>query len=86
MRRSLALIGVLGMGASLIACSSESIDMTTASLGERWKRQQASDTCNLAVEKRRWGSVSALLSYDPREPDHGYRRCVEAKLNKADRS
>jgi hypothetical protein len=27
-----------------------------------------------------------MLIYKPREPDHGYRRCVESKLNKADQS
>lgn len=62
------------------------MDMTTASLGERWTRQKASDACNSAIEKRRWGSVSAMLSYKQSEPDHGYRRCVESKLNKADQS
>ena len=86
LRYSLALSCVWIMGAALTGCSSESADMTTASLGERWKHQQASDACNSAVEKRRWGTVSAMLSYKPREPDHGYRRCVESKLNKADPS
>lgn len=86
MRRSLALFVVWGIGAGLTACSSDSMDMTTASLGERWTRQKASDACNSAIEKRRWGSVSAMLSYKQSEPDHGYRRCVESKLNKADQS
>jgi hypothetical protein len=86
LRRSLALIVVWGIGTSLTACSSESMDMSTASLGERWTRQTASDACNSAIEKRRWGSVSAMLNYKPTEPDHGYRRCVESKLNKADQS
>jgi hypothetical protein len=86
LRRSLALIVVWGIGTSLTACSSESMDMSTASLGERGTRQTASDACNSGIEKRRWGSVSAMLNYKPTEPDHGYRRCVESKLNKADQS
>jgi hypothetical protein len=69
------------MASSLTACSSESVDMTTADLGKRWELRRASDACNSKIEKKRWGSVSALLAYEKQAPDHGYRNCMESKLN-----
>jgi hypothetical protein len=55
--------------------------MTTADLGKRWQLQRASDACNLKIEKKRWGSVSSMLTYEQRESDHGYRDCMGSKLN-----
>ena len=66
---------------SLTACSSESLDMQTADLGKRWELQRASDACNSKIEKERWGSVTAILKYERRESDHGYRDCMGGKVN-----
>jgi hypothetical protein len=55
--------------------------METADLGKRWEVQKASDACNSKIEQRRWGSVSAMLTYEQSETDHGYRHCMDAKVN-----
>jgi hypothetical protein len=55
--------------------------MQTADLGKRWQLQKASDACNSKIEQKRWGSVSAMLNYQKQETDHGFRSCMEPKLN-----
>jgi hypothetical protein len=57
--------------------------MQTADLGKRWELQRASDACNSKIEKERWGSVTAILKYERRESDHGYRDCMGGKVNSA---
>jgi hypothetical protein len=69
------------LASSLTACSSESLEMTTADLGKRWKLQRASDACNAEIEQKRWGSVAAILTYEQHEPDHGYATFMAPKLN-----
>ena len=80
MGRSLALIMCV-LTSGLTACSSESLDMTTASLGERWQLERASGACNAEIEKKRWGTVAAILTYEQREADSGYASCMVRKLN-----
>ncbi len=53
---------------------------TTASLGDRWKIEKATGTCNAEIEKKRWGSLAAMLSYEQAEPDHGFAKCMAPKL------
>ena len=70
------------LASGLSGRSSETFEMETADLGKRWEVQRASDACNSRIEKRRWGSLSAMLSYEQREPDHGYQACMEGRLTK----
>ena len=80
--RFLALAVFCGLGLSLTSCSMESFDSTTTDFGERWRIEKASEACNAQIERNRWGSVAAILSYERHEPDHGYRACMNGKLNK----
>jgi hypothetical protein len=74
------LICIVVLG--LASCSTESVDMTTtASLGDRWKMEKATETCNAEIEKRRWGTLTAMLSYEQTEPDHGFAKCMAPKLD-----
>jgi hypothetical protein len=58
------------------------VDMTTtASLGDRWKMEKATENCNAEIEKRRWGTLTAMLTYEQTEPDHGFAKCMAPKLD-----
>jgi hypothetical protein len=79
-RLSPVLICIFVLG--LASCSTEGVDMTTtASLGDRWKMEKATENCNAEIEKKRWGSVAAMMSYEQTEPDHGFATCMAPKLN-----
>jgi hypothetical protein len=81
LRSLLALISCV-LASSLTACSSEAVDMTTtASLGDRWKIEKATGACNAESEKKRWGTLAAMLSYEQTEPDHGFAKCMAPRLN-----
>jgi len=60
----------------------ESFDSPTSDAAERWRIEKASEACNSEIERKRWGSIAAMLSYERQEPDHGYRACMNARLNK----
>jgi hypothetical protein len=81
LRRSLIVI-VCVLLCTLAGCSSGAVDMTTtASLGDRWKIEKATGACNAEIEKKRWGSLAAMLSYEQTEPDHGFAKCMAPKLD-----
>ena len=81
MRRSLVFL-VCALVCGLAACSSESVDMTTtASLGDRWKLEKTTEACNAEIEKKRWGSVTAMLTYEQTEADHGFAKCMAPRPN-----
>jgi hypothetical protein len=75
-----ARVTVCGLGLSLMSCSTGSFDSSTDDFGERWKIAKASEACNADIERERWGSLSAMLTYERHEPDHGYRACMNGKL------
>jgi hypothetical protein len=68
-------------GLSLTACSSESLDLPTGDFNKRWELARASAACNAEIETKRWGTVSAMLTYEQREPDHGFAKCMSTKLD-----
>jgi hypothetical protein len=81
LRRVFAVV-VCVMMSGLASCSTEAVDMTTtSSLGDRWKIEQAIGACNAEIEKKRWGSIAAMLKYHQMEPDHGFSQCMASKIN-----
>jgi hypothetical protein len=40
---------------------------------------QASKACNAEIERKRWGSIAAILNYEQREADDGYAACMAHK-------
>jgi len=69
-------------GLSLTGCSSPSFD-SVKDPGKRWSLLQSSNACNAEIERKRWGSIAAILNYEQREPDDGYAACM---ANKRDQS
>ena len=65
-------------GLVLTACSSPSFD-SVKDPAERWSLMQASKACNAEIERKRWGSIAAILNYEQREPDDGYAACMAHK-------
>jgi len=79
--RRLSAILICAAMCGLAGCSLETVDMTTtASLGDRWKIEKATGACNAEIEKKRWGSLAAMLSYEQTETDHGFADCMAPKL------
>jgi hypothetical protein len=80
--RRLSALFICALMCGLAGCSSETVDMTTtASLGDRWKIEKATEGCNGEIEKKRWGTLTAMLTYEQSEPDHGFAKCMAPKLN-----
>jgi hypothetical protein len=80
-RASLVILTCVAVS-GLASCSSETVDMTaTASLGDRWRIEKATGDCNAKIEKMQWGSIVGTVNYKQTEPDHGFAKCMAAKLN-----
>ena len=65
---------------SLVSCSTESFVSNTDDASQQWRIAKASEACNGQIERERWGSLAAMLTYESHEPDHGYRACMAGKL------
>jgi hypothetical protein len=64
----------------LAACSSFSFHPKTTDLAKRWSLIQANEACSAAIERKRWGSLAAILTYEEQQPDHGYAACMKRSL------
>ena len=71
-------VSVLLCSLALVTCGSPSVH--TENLAQRWSSIQASEACNTEIERKRWGSLLAILTYKQRERDHGYSTCMKSKL------
>jgi hypothetical protein len=47
---------------------------------------QSNNACNAEIERKRWGSVVAIFTYEQRERDHGYAACMANKRDQAART
>jgi len=50
---------------------------------EAGKRQPGLGSAD--IEKKRWGTLTAMLTYEQSEPDHGFAKCMAPKLTEARR-
>ena len=72
-------------GLSLVGCSSPSVD-SVKDPAKRWSLLQSSNACNAEIERKRWGSVVAIFTYEQRERDDGYAACMANKRDQAART
>jgi hypothetical protein len=60
----------------------ETFGAPSSDAAAQWRIEKASEACNAEIDRKRWGSVAAMLSYQRQESDHGYRACMNARLKK----
>jgi hypothetical protein len=66
---------------SLTACSAESRNVTPTDYNQRADLYRLSASCNAQIEKKRWGTIAAMFTYRKQEPDHGFAKCMAARMN-----
>jgi hypothetical protein len=45
----------------------------------RWSTIQANSACAAEIERKRWGSLFAIFTYQQVDQDHGYAACMANK-------
>jgi hypothetical protein len=76
----LSRLFVLVCSLNLAACGPLSFRPQPADPAKRWSLVQANNACSAEIERKRWGSLFAIFTYEQRERDHGYAKCMSSKL------